>query len=146
MRDELMRLAVDVRRSARDVFAHRGVRAADEGASNSGSMWRATRSRRYPYAIKRDHSTIQALIDSSSDPATAEAVLVAIERSVPVSVSIARETAEAGDLDEMTLAARALMLHLITLGVDRNEAAERVAQTEPFDQIAGLALRLAAEE
>lgn len=142
LRDDLVRIAVDVRRSARDVYAHRGVRGPAAGNSPSGSMWKATRSRRYPYAIKRDHPAVQAVLDLSSDPAMVEAMLTAIERSAPVPPSAAREIPEPADVSELVLAARVLLGNLTALGLERELALERVAQTEPFNQIPGIALKL----
>jgi hypothetical protein len=133
---------VDVRRSAREVYAHRGIRGPAEGNGAADGMWKATRSRRYPYAIKRDHPAVQALLDVVSEPALVEAVLVAIERSVPVPSSAAGEPATPTDVGEMVRAAHVLLRNLMSLGVERETAVERVARTEPFSQVPGIASQL----
>ncbi|MCB1503610.1 MAG: ATP-binding protein [Anaerolineales bacterium] len=135
LRDGLIRLAADVRRSARDVFAHRGVRTGIQPDAMPGRLWRATASKRYPYAIKREHPLVQTAIDNSADPALTEALLLAIERTVPASISATPHRATEAEVDEMVLAARALMRNLVSLGVDPQAAVEQVARTEPFDQV-----------
>ncbi len=46
LRESLTRIAVDVRRAARDVYVHRGVRVQTFGAGRAGSLWKSTASRR----------------------------------------------------------------------------------------------------
>lgn len=135
LRDGLIRLAADVRRSARDVFAHRGVRTGIQPDTMLGRLWRGTASKRYPYAIKREHPLVQTAIDNSADPTLTEAMLLAIERTVPAGVSAIPHCASEAEVDEMVLAARALMRNLVSLGVDPQAAVEQVARTEPFDQV-----------
>lgn len=142
LRDDLIRIALDVRRSARDVYAHRGIRGPGAGNGTQGGMWRATNSRRYPYAIKRDHPAVQAVLDISSDPSMVEAMLVAIERSIPVPSSVAREHPAPDEIDQLVLAARILFRNLLDLGLEHEAALERVSKTEPFDQIQGIAAQL----
>jgi hypothetical protein len=146
LRDDLTRIAVDVRRSARDVYAHRGVRGPAAANGSPSGMWKATNSRRYPYAVKRDHPAVQAVLDMSSDPAMVEAMLMAIERSAPVSPSIAGERPDVGEVCELVLAARVLIGNLVALGLGRKAALERVAQTEPFNQVPGIVQQLELDE
>lgn len=138
LRNDLLRIAVDVRRSARDVYAHRNARGATP-QSSAGGLWRAADSCRYPLRIKRDHPAVQAVLDVAADPSIVDAMLVAIERSVPSIPRVDTETSAAGDFDEMVSAARTLMRNLEVLGVDRASAIERVARTDPFDQVPGIA-------
>lgn len=145
LRDDLNRIALDVRRAARDVYAHRGVRGPNNSDGANGGMWKATTSRRYPYAVKRDHPAVQAVLDMSADPSTVEAMLLAIERSIPVSASIASEMPATDEVNELVLAGRTLLRNLISLGMDRASAAERIARTEPFNQIPEINIRLQAE-
>ena len=142
LRDDLIRVALDVRRSARDVYAHRGARVPGDGNATTGGVWRATTSRRYPYAVKREHPAVQVVLDMSSEPALVEAMLVAIERSVPVPACVARELPDQAEADELVLAARVLMRNLIALGLERTAALERVAHTEPFNQVPEIASQL----
>jgi hypothetical protein len=141
LRDNLTRIAIDVRRAARDVYAHRGGRAPSAAGSPSG-LWRATDSRRYPLTVKRDHPAVQAVLDLAADPSLVEAMLVAIERSVPSLAGLAKEAPRVEEVDELVRAARTLLRNLESLGVDRAAAVERVAKSEPFDQVPGLAERL----
>lgn len=145
LRGDLTRIALDVRRSARDVYAHRGVRGPAGTGEAAGSMWTATKSRRYPYAIKRDHPAVQSVLDVSSDPALIEAMLLAIERSAPVPPSSAREQPEAGEVSELLIAARVLLRNLVALGLERTAAIERVATTEPFNQAPDIAMQLQSD-
>lgn len=142
LRDGLIRLAADVRRSARDVFAHRGVRTGIQPDTTHGRIWRATASKRYPYAIKREHPLVQTAIDNSADPTLTEAMLLAIERTVPAGASAIPQRASEAEVDEMVLAARSLMRNLVSLGVDPQTAIAQVAGTEPFDEVPDIAHKL----
>jgi hypothetical protein len=142
LRDDLVRIALDVRRSAREVYSHRGARGPIDGGGLPGAMWKATNSRRYPYVVKRDHPAVQAVLDMSSNPSMVEAMLLAIERSVPVPAATAREVPEPTELDELVLAGRMLLGNLMALGLERAAAVDRIAQTEPFNQVPGIASRL----
>ncbi len=135
LRDGLIRVAADIRRSARDVFTHRGARSSVQPDTVPGRIWRATASRRYPYAIKREHPLVQTAIDISADPTFTEALLLAIERTVPAGGGALPDQASEVEVDEMVLAARALMRNLVSLGVDPRTAIAQVASTEPFDQV-----------
>lgn len=144
LKNELIRIAIDVRRSARDVYAHRGVRGPTENGNGGVSvgMWRATNSRRYPYAIKRDHPAVRAVTDISSDLALVEAMLLAIERSIPVSSSVSRESPAPEEIDQLVLAAKLLLQNLKDLGLDHAAAAVRVSNSEPFNQVPGIEAHL----
>lgn len=141
LRDALLRIAVDVRRAAREVYAHRGVRVS-KGSGSTGGLWKSTTSRRYPYAVKRDHPAVQAVLDTAADPSMVEAMLLAIERSVPVPQGVSIERAEPGESEELVLAANVLLRNLLALGLDLATAVNRVAASDPFDQIADIASRL----
>lgn len=141
IREGLLRVAIDIRRSAREVFAHRGVRPSVRSGAAPGRVWRATASRRYPYAVKRDHPLVQAVVDVSSDPAIIEALLLAIERAVPVGDGPSVRATES-EVDEMMLAARALLRNLLALGMDPPTAITQVGSTEPFDQVPDIVRRL----
>lgn len=144
LREALTRIAADVRRAAREVYAHRGVRAPTAGGA-AGGLWKSTTSRRYPYAIKRDHPAVQAVLDMAGEPSLVEAMLLAIERSVPLSQPTSAGVPEPTEAEELVLAAQALLRNLLTLGLDRSIAVERVASSEPFNQVAGMAQRLRME-
>lgn len=139
LRDALMRIALDVRLAARGVYAHRGSRGTVGASTTQGGIWTSTKSRRYPYAIKRDHPTVQSILDISSEPELVEAMLVAIEHSVPVPSAFMQEVAEESEVTDLVIAARVLMKNLVELGLDQSSAAQRVAGTEPFSQIPGIA-------
>jgi Histidine kinase-, DNA gyrase B-, and HSP90-like ATPase len=145
LRDALIRIAVDVRRAAREVYAHRGVRAPSSGGGLVGGLWRSTASRRYPFAIKRDHPAVQAVLDAATDPSMVEAMLLAIERSAPLPSAALGSRAQPEETDEIVLAANVLLRNLLALGLDRSTAIERVAGSEPFNQVAGIAERLRRE-
>lgn len=145
LREQLTKIAVDLRRAARDVYAHRGVRGPVERGGSAGGMWRATTSRRYPYAIKRDHPAVQAVLDLSSEPALVQAMLVAIERSMPMPPSTISETPKSEELDETVLAGRTLVGNLVALGLSRDAAVDQVAGTEPFNQVPGARSRLLSD-
>lgn len=144
LRESLTRIAADVRRAAREVYAHRSTRAP-AGSGPSGGLWRSTNSRRYPYAVKRDHPAVQAVLDAASDPSLVEAMLLAIERSVPVPQLTAGARPEPAEAEEIVLAANALLRNLLTLGIDHEVALDRVATSEPFNQVPGIAARLRME-
>jgi len=144
LRDAFTRIAADVRRAAREVYAHRGVRVPS-GGGPAGGLWRATTSSRYPYAVKRDHAAVQAVLDMAADPSMVEAMLVAIERSVPLPQSAVAALPEAGEAEEIVLAAKVLLRNLLALGLDRPAAIARVASSEPFNQVKGIAERLRME-
>lgn len=146
VRDDLIRIAVDVRRSARDVYAHRGSRGPTQPASGARSVWKATSSQRFPYSIKREHPAVQAVIDLCAEPAVVEAMLVAIEKSIPLGTSGAGEAATRHELDQLVLAARTLLRNLVALGVDMSEAVNRVAGTEPFSLVPDIASRVQAND
>lgn len=145
LRDSLMRIAVDVRRAAREVYAHRGVRVPSPGGGPAGGLWKSTASLRYPYAIKRDHPAVQAVLDAAADPSMVDAMLLAIERSVPLSSAVTSVRSETEEVDEIVLAANVLLRNLLALGLDRPTAINRVAGSEPFNQVAGIAERLLLE-
>lgn len=145
LRGSLTRIAVDVRRAARDVLAHRATRTPADGVARSGSAWTSTSSRRYPYAIKRDHPCVQALLDSATDPSIVEAMLVAIERCAPVPTPVSTAAPEPREHDEVVLAAKVLLRNLLALGVDRVVALDRVANTEPFSHVSDILERLDEE-
>lgn len=144
LRDPLTRIAVDVRRAARDVYAHRGVRAPVSGGA-AGGLWRSTSSARYPYAIKRDHPAVQAVLDTAANPSMVEAMLLSIERSAPLPTSAAAARPEPNETDEIVLAANILLRNLLALGLDRSAAISRVASSEPFNQVGGIEERLRSE-
>lgn len=143
LREALTRIATDVRRAARDVYAHRGVRGPG-GKGSTGGVWKATTSVRYPYSIKRDHPAVQAVLDTAADPSMVEAMLVSIERSVPAQ-SIATAKPQPGEADEIVLAASVLLRNLLALGLDRQAAISRIASSEPFDHVPGIEERLRGE-
>ena len=68
-----------------------------------------------------------------------EAMLTAIERSIPVPQSAAGASQEPTEAQEIVLAANVLLRNLLTLGLDYAAAIERVANSEPFNQVAGIA-------
>ncbi|MBG6080834.1 ATP-binding protein [Rubrivivax gelatinosus] len=144
LREALTRIAVDVRRAAREVYAHRGIRGP-AGGGPAGGLWRSTASRRYPYAVKRDHPAVQAVLDMAGDPTLVEAMLVAIERSIPVPQSVAGAPQEPIESQEILLAANVLLRNLLILGLDHAAAVDRVANSEPFNQVPGIAVRLQVE-
>jgi hypothetical protein len=145
LRESLTRIAVDVRRAAREVYAHRGMRVPSPGGGPAGGLWKSTASRRYPYAIKRDHPAVQAVLDAAEDPSIVNAMLLAIERSAPLSLVPNSVRAETEEVDEIVLAANVLLRNLLALGLDRTTAINRVAGSEPFNQVSGIAERLLLE-
>ncbi|MGA7178153.1 MAG: ATP-binding protein [Thiobacillaceae bacterium] len=146
LRDGLIRIAADIRRAAREVYAHRGARGPLEPNAIPGRVWRSTASRRYPYAIKREHPVVQAVIDMSEDPALVEAMLVTIERTVPAMGGSPHDGPSRPEVNELVLAARVLMRNLTSLGMDRQAALDQVASTEPFDEIPDIVLQLQEDD
>lgn len=142
MRNDLTRVAMDVRRSAREIYAHRGSRGGVNQTGRREGLWMATRSQRFPYAIKRDHPLVQAALDTSGDPALLDAMLVAIEKSLPGLNGTHAPMIELEVDNELVAAAATLYRNLVALGVDGPAALARVARTEPFSQITDLAAHL----
>jgi len=139
LRDALVRIALDIRRAARDVYSHRvSGSTGNSGGAATGGLWKGTRSMKFPYGIKRDHPAVVAAMDASSEPAALDALLLAIERSVPLGQSfvVAQETP--AEYDESIRAARALLKSYRTLGLERAEAIRQVSSTSPFDSIPDL--------
>lgn len=141
-RDELIRIALDVRRSARDVYAHRGARVTGAPQPRSRGLWLAKKSRRHPYAIKRDHAAVQSVLDMSTNPELVEALLVAIERSIPLSVTPSSEEPVAEETNDLVVAGSVFVKNLMALGLTREAAVLRVCSLDPFSDVENMSARL----
>ncbi len=149
LQSELTRIAADVRRIAREVFWHRGKRAAPPKPDGVARIWQvnsATAARRY--TIRRDHPLVTALKEATAKQgALVDALIDLLERSVPVdriwldtveNGPPPAPTGDAGGYTELIDSARGIVRTLIAAGRDRDTAIATVARMDPFDTIPGI--------
>ncbi|MBI2714271.1 MAG: ATP-binding protein [Rhizobiales bacterium] len=144
LRPRLQALAEQVRRDAREVFAHRGGRSSRIAAPAPLRAWTAIQGATGPtYRIDRTHPVVRRVLDSAvAGGLLVEDMLHILERTLPVQ-RIWLETAERDDIAEaapapqMTATDQSVLLsiyaHLrIGLGLPAEQARQRLAAVEPF--------------
>jgi hypothetical protein len=141
IRTRLRDLADRVRTRARHVFAYRGSPAPRAGpAGPVDRVWAGGEGR---YRVDRTHPLVRATIESSDTPEIVDALLTAVEASVPVQ-RIWLDMTDAGITSverprkiappEVVLAAQALFQSFRTRSrLSSEDARQRIMRTEPFD-------------
>lgn len=157
LRPQLLRLAKEVRETARNVYAFRGRLVSDgaEAVEGMPDIWEVIkrRSGATAYRLSRQHDLYRSVMDRAGPLAKdIEALLRLVEGTVPVQ-RIWLDTAEADEPpesildDEADLALVEMMEAMFdalvhTRGLSEVEARERLSRTRPFDKrsdlIAGL--------
>jgi hypothetical protein len=145
IRDRLRGLAERVREESRQILAHRGGRGARAAAEPLVRAWKAIESPRgVSYRIDRSHPAVRRVLEAQRvDAAWVDQMLQVIEATVPVQ-RIWMDAAEQAEIrgagrdseaDPVILAAlRSLYTHLVRdLGVDSQEAKQKLRQVEPFN-------------
>jgi hypothetical protein len=86
LEERLRELADAVRKMAREVFVHRGVRGQSSGAREIDDAWEPVTTRgRLGYRIRRDHPLVDFVMErQGSDPKPFKALLRLLEETVPV--------------------------------------------------------------
>lgn len=154
LREQLERIAGDVRRIARQVFFHRGRKAEVTQPDGIARIWQVNPPpavRRY--VIRRDHPLLSLLRDRlGGDTGVLDALLELTEQTVPVD-RIWFDTVENGPpaspgSDPATYSllincARGIARTMMAAGLDRAAAIAAVARMEPFDSVPDIADRLA---
>jgi hypothetical protein len=146
LREQLTRLAEDVRDRARKVFLHRAQSNSSSGrAEDLAPVWmsnESTTGRRY--RVDRNHPAIKPLLDEEQDlSGRIEAMLRILEETIPVQ-RIWLEAAETGEhakggfAGEADESVRKILLSLyrtliIKSGMSPEMAKQKLLKTEPFD-------------
>lgn len=146
IRDRLQDLGENVRATARSVFAHRGKYGKRTATvTPTERPWLSTlRENRRVYAINRDHPAVQAVVRAFPDNALQlTGLLRLLEETVPVE-QIWLDTAEqsrdhaapyAGvEFSIIKAEMRRVVEFLVTTGINRQTAIERLRSVEPFDR------------
>lgn len=146
LREQLTRLAEDVRGRARKVFLHRAQAGASFGTGATVlSVWKseAQASGRH-YRVERDHPAVRALLDEGGDIASrTESLLRVLEETIPIQ-RIWLETAESSEQPRggFTAAPESSVLEVLMVlyrnlilrkGASPDVARKQLLATEPFD-------------
>lgn len=144
LRGRLLRLAEDIRRRARRVFAHRGQIATVDGKEPFVEAWRAEHgSGGMRYRINQDHPAVQGVLEEAGPLLPRiHAMLRVIEATVPVQ-RIWLDTAEGRDVprtgfadeapSEVVTVLRILFRNLVQKkGLSPQLARQQLLRTEPF--------------
>jgi hypothetical protein len=151
LRPRLARIAEDVRRTAREVFVHRGDHGPRSPSSGVERIWEmADGNGEARYRIRRDHPVVREVMPAQGEARAAfQAMLRLIERTVPVDriwldMSEHPEKMAPPVADpELTEAACSIARLLIRRGLTKREAARKVAGIDPYDTISGFEDELA---
>lgn len=145
VRDRLERLAEQVRRDAREVFAWRGGSPAKQAIKAPlTSAWSATENRRGSiYRIDRSHPAVQRVLDLEGDNRKAiQEMLTILESTLPIQ-RIWLDVAERGDLPldsrdmpaDQKMVLESLYLHMREeLRLTADEARARLLVVDPFSK------------
>lgn len=157
VKQELRRIATDVRGRAREVFIHRGHFGPRRTNARVERIWAVNPEGTRPrYAIRRNHDIIRMLrerLDAESD--LLDAVLDLIERTVPVErvwLDVTERGVSAPELGsteeraELIGAARRMVALLERSRMARVEAIAMVSRMDPFDRIDDLAESIAKKQ
>jgi hypothetical protein len=142
VRDRLERLAEQVRRDAREVFAWRGGSPGKRAIrAPLVSAWTATESRRgSTYRIDRSHPAVQRAFDLTGERRSIEEMLTVLESTLPIQ-RIWLDVAERGDLPaesrdmpaDQKVVLDSLYAHMRNaLGLTASEARARLLTVDPF--------------
>lgn len=147
VRKQLLPIATDVRKRAREVFAFRaGGRAAHTAAQQPATpVWQSrTRGDATRYLVDRAHPLVQAVLGANSEgTALVDAMLRAIEETVPVQriwLDAMDRGAVAAQMIEVTPESLAILCtfyrHLrVKIGMEPGPARALLARTEPFSRM-----------
>jgi hypothetical protein len=142
LRNDLRRIAKVTRTRASTVLHHRGADVGPKKKSNIVPVWRQRRRHgQLVFGINRKHPVIAELLGGSDDGGKElNAVLDLIEETIPIpALPVKLEEKERQRFDGRppdAVIALAVRLYEANLarGLSRKEAAERVANCEPFDE------------
>ena len=145
IRHRLQTVAEDVRRSAREVFVHRGQHGPRTRLSSVevDRIWKVNpETARRRYTINRNHELVNLLRTrlTPTDRELLDSLFDLIERTVPVD-RVWLDVSESGippkmeNTDELFEAALSMTRLLQQAGVPFSRAAERVSLIDPYDQI-----------
>jgi hypothetical protein len=145
MREDLRRLAEDIRSTARRVFAHRGQYGNNPKGSGLVRVWKALdRKDGVCYRVDREHPSVRSVFETPGcDRAGIESLLRLIESTVPVQ-QIWLDAADRGVLpeeapsenatEELQVALKSVYRNLTkTVGLNPAAAKARLKSTEPFN-------------
>ena len=145
LRQELTRLAEDIRSRARKVFAHRGQPRSVNPGRTVAQAWKAEHAASgMRYRIDNAHPAVRAVLDDAGDlSGRIRAMLRVIEETVPVQriwldTSEGRETPRTGFAGEPSSEVRAVLTVLyrnlvVRKGVSPHLARDQLLHTEPFN-------------
>jgi hypothetical protein len=146
----LQALADDVRRRAREIFAHRGQYAPRTAEGQVSRIWQINpvESKRR-YVIRRDHELVNLLRSCLPNEGRnlLDSVFDLVERTVPVD-RVWLDVTEHGvpitdfDTNELLEAALSMTRLMEKAGMKFGDAAVKVAQMDPFNKIESLAEKL----
>jgi hypothetical protein len=145
MREDLRKIAEDIRATARRVFAHRGQYGNNPKGPGLVRVWKAVeRKDGVSYRIDREHPSVRSVFEAPGcDRAAIENLLRVIESTVPVQ-QIWLDAADRGDAPEeasgesapdgLNCVIRSVYRHLTkTTGLSPTAAKARLRSTEPFN-------------
>lgn len=146
LREQLTRLAEDVRDRARRVFLHRAHANASTGRGAAVlPVWKSEmKASGRRYRVEREHPAVRALLDEGGDVAArAEGLLRVLEETIPVQ-RIWLETAESSEQPRggFTAAPESSVVEVLNVlyrnlilrkGVSPDAARRQLLATEPFD-------------
>ena len=144
LKDDLVRIARRTRKSASEVYRHRGQRISKlAGTDKQIPVWRARRQNdEFVYSINRTHALVLNAIDESQDRAIAvRALIELVERTLPVAqvvfdhsvdpdAQVSPDSRAVGS--ELIASARATYLTLVAGGTDPQLAKRLILELEPF--------------
>lgn len=147
IRSRLQTLAEKVRKTAREVFAHRGGRG-NRNAVAPVRAWTSIETKKgVTYRIDRDHPSVKQVLEALGEHRQKiEEMLRVIEAAVPVQ-RIWLDTAESGDVapvqgaqpdPDLLSSLKSLYRHMVRdLGMKSTDARSRLLLIEPFNQFPG---------
>jgi hypothetical protein len=150
IRKRLQEIADDIRRRAREIFAHRGQYSPRVVEGHVSRIWQVNpvESKRR-YVIRREHELI-SILRSRLQPDSyelLESILDLVERTVPVDrvwLDVTEHGVSVDDADTTELFEAALTMTrlMARTGMVFSDAAARVATMDPFNKIENLTEKL----
>lgn len=148
VRRRLEVLATSVRERAREVYAHRGPSTATSRRPNRRSLWLLSHAESEPrYKLDREHPVVKSAGDGAEGLSD---LLALIERTLPIErIWLDRSEAEGpappAPLDnELLRIAVETVRRRVESGDTLDQAIDAVANAEPFDTTADMAVRIRA--
>jgi hypothetical protein len=143
LRDDLKRIAADVRRQASHVYRHRGERELPQKAVPERFVWTRQNVRGgVRFCVDRSHPVIRTLLHSGCDhEELLDTVLKLVESTIPIASMLQEPSKTLDGVEESessgTIAAYAeLMVHaeqfMIRTGTSPQAAREKILSAEPF--------------